>query len=224
MQLHTLHVLACYYCTQVSNLSRTFPFAQFHLLAYILVTHFTVENFYVPSKFIGGNCGLLASLHTWVTYQDYVYNNWVGMERRKWQWRQHPILFNLRRIRKRCKFRHQLLSNSSHYSNHQNHYCRYHHHEPDHYSYPASLCSLWPRQWLSMYGGSLRNFLKQEVDFPFQVANSTAISIALPTLQKEMKMEPDQAQWVMSAYALSSVSGFILVRPAYGSHSPWINS
>ena len=32
----------------------------------------TLGIFYVGSKFIGGNCGLLASQHTWVVYQDYV--------------------------------------------------------------------------------------------------------------------------------------------------------
>ena len=47
----------------------------------------------------------------------------------------------------------------------------------------------------------------QEVDsLSFQIANSTAVSIALPTIQKEMNLEPEQLQWIMSAYPLSSVS------------------
>jgi hypothetical protein len=47
----------------------------------------------------------------------------------------------------------------------------------------------------------------QEVDtLSFQIANSTAVSIALPTIQKEMNLEPAQLQWIMSAYSLSSVS------------------
>ena len=40
----------------------------------------------------------------------------------------------------------------------------------------------------------------------FQIANSTAVSISLPTIQKEMNLEPEQMQWIMSAYPLSSVS------------------
>ena len=63
-------------------------------------------------------------------------------------------------------------------------------------------------------------FSEQEVDFPFEVANSTAMSIALPILQKEMKLEPARVQWVISAYSLTSVSKLILVRRAYGSCSP----
>ena len=47
----------------------------------------------------------------------------------------------------------------------------------------------------------------QEVDsLSFQIANSTAVSISLPTIQKEMNLEPEQMQWIMSAYPLSSVS------------------
>ena len=44
------------------------------------------------------------------------------------------------------------------------------------------------------------------VNFLFQIANSTSVSIALPTIQKEMDLEPTQLQWIMSAYPLSSVS------------------
>ncbi|KIM37306.1 hypothetical protein M413DRAFT_423520 [Hebeloma cylindrosporum] len=36
------------------------------------------------------------------------------------------------------------------------------------------------------------------------MANSTAMSISIPTLQKEMKLEPAQLQWMMAAYPLSS--------------------
>jgi hypothetical protein len=32
------------------------------------------------------------------------------------------------------------------------------------------------------------------------------MSLALPTLQKEMKLKPAQVQWVVSVYPLSSVS------------------
>jgi len=46
----------------------------------------------------------------------------------------------------------------------------------------------------------------QVVNFLFQIANSTSVSIALPTIEKEMNLEPAQLQWVMSAYPLSSVS------------------
>ncbi|KIM37307.1 hypothetical protein M413DRAFT_13459 [Hebeloma cylindrosporum] len=41
------------------------------------------------------------------------------------------------------------------------------------------------------------------------VANSTAMSISLPTLQKEMKLEPAQLQWMMAAYPLSSGGLFL---------------
>ena len=44
------------------------------------------------------------------------------------------------------------------------------------------------------------------VNFLFQIVNSTSVSIALPTIQKEMDLEPTQLQWIMSAYPLSSVS------------------
>jgi hypothetical protein len=54
--------------------------------------------------------------------------------------------------------------------------------------------------------------LKKLLTFSFQVANFSAVSISLPTLQKEMKLEPAQLQWVMAAYPLSSVSCPILVR------------
>ena len=46
----------------------------------------------------------------------------------------------------------------------------------------------------------------QVVNFLFQIANSTSVSIALPTIEKEMNIEPAQLQWIMSAYPLSSVS------------------
>ena len=38
-----------------------------------------------------------------------------------------------------------------------------------------------------------------------QLANATAMSISLPTLQKELELEPADLQWVISAYSLSSV-------------------
>ena len=46
----------------------------------------------------------------------------------------------------------------------------------------------------------------QVVNFFLQIANITAVSIALPTIEKEMNLEPAQLQWIMSAYSLSSVS------------------
>jgi len=46
----------------------------------------------------------------------------------------------------------------------------------------------------------------QVVNFLFQTANSTSVSIALPTIEREMNLEPAQLQWIMSAYPLSSVS------------------
>jgi hypothetical protein len=46
----------------------------------------------------------------------------------------------------------------------------------------------------------------QVVNFLVQIANITAVSIALPTIEKEMNLEPAQLQWIMSAYSLSSVS------------------
>ncbi|KIM37309.1 hypothetical protein M413DRAFT_448602 [Hebeloma cylindrosporum] len=42
------------------------------------------------------------------------------------------------------------------------------------------------------------------------IANSTAVSIALPTIQKEMKLEPAQLPWIMSAYPLSSGCLFLV--------------
>ncbi|PPQ72095.1 hypothetical protein CVT26_006873 [Gymnopilus dilepis] len=36
------------------------------------------------------------------------------------------------------------------------------------------------------------------------VANSTSVSVALPTIQKELQLQPAQLQWVVSAYSLSS--------------------
>ena len=49
-------------------------------------------------------------------------------------------------------------------------------------------------------------FPNRRPTFYFQEANSSVMSIALPTLQKEMKLEPAQVQWMMSVYPLSSVS------------------
>ena len=46
----------------------------------------------------------------------------------------------------------------------------------------------------------------KKLTFPFQVANTASMYIALPTIQKEMNLEPVQAQWVVCAYPLSSVS------------------
>jgi len=40
----------------------------------------------------------------------------------------------------------------------------------------------------------------------FQLANATAFSIALPTIQKEMHLKEAQLQWIVSVYPLSSVS------------------
>ena len=48
--------------------------------------------------------------------------------------------------------------------------------------------------------------LKGLLTISFQIANFTAVSISLPTLQKEMKLEPAQLQWMLAAYPLSSVS------------------
>jgi len=46
--------------------------------------------------------------------------------------------------------------------------------------------------------------------------------IALPTVQKEMKLEPAQVQWVVAAYPLSSVSGFWFVfREFSGQFQPY---
>jgi hypothetical protein len=56
------------------------------------------------------------------------------------------------------------------------------------------------------------DFAEQEVDFLFQEANSSVMSIVLSTLQNEMKLEPAQVQWVVSVYSLSSVSELILIR------------
>ena len=53
------------------------------------------------------------------------------------------------------------------------------------------------------------DFPEREVDFLFQEANSSVMSIAL---QNEMKLEPAQVQWVVSVYPLSSVSELILIR------------
>ncbi|KDR72245.1 hypothetical protein GALMADRAFT_74165 [Galerina marginata CBS 339.88] len=36
------------------------------------------------------------------------------------------------------------------------------------------------------------------------VANSTSVSISLPTIQRELQLQPAQLQWVLSAYPLSS--------------------
>ena len=52
----------------------------------------------------------------------------------------------------------------------------------------------------------LRISLKGLLTISFQIANFTAVSISLPTLQKEMKLEPAQLQWMLAAYPLSSVS------------------
>ena len=49
-------------------------------------------------------------------------------------------------------------------------------------------------------------FLPKSLTSPFQVANSTSMYIALPTVQKEMNLEPPQLQWVVAAYPFSSVS------------------
>lgn len=50
------------------------------------------------------------------------------------------------------------------------------------------------------------HLLSKRLTVSFQIANSTAVSIALPTIQKEMNLEPAQLQWIMAAYPLSSVS------------------
>jgi hypothetical protein len=55
--------------------------------------------------------------------------------------------------------------------------------------------------------GFLSYFSPRWLTCAFQLANTTAMSIALPTIQKEMNLEPAQLQWIMSAYPLSSVSG-----------------
>jgi len=52
---------------------------------------------------------------------------------------------------------------------------------------------------------SFLQYFCQKFDFSLQIANATAVSIALPTIQKEMNLEPAQLQWIMSAYPLSSV-------------------
>ena len=46
----------------------------------------------------------------------------------------------------------------------------------------------------------------QVVNFLFQIATSTLVSIPLPTVEKEMNVEPAQLQWIVSGYPLSSVS------------------
>ena len=59
-----------------------------------------------------------------------------------------------------------------------------------------NVCFLFP---YSPYSRSL-NLLHS-----IEVANSTSVSVALPTIQKELQLQPAQLQWVVSAYSLSSV-------------------
>jgi len=43
-------------------------------------------------------------------------------------------------------------------------------------------------------------------DLAFQISNSTAVSIALPTIGSQFNADPLLLQWIVSAYSLSSVS------------------